>query len=152
MMRHDRELVVLLCVLLLCLVFGMNGSSFAQYPYPFNPLFTYNPFYYPYPPAPFSFSPLIPTYPFPASPLISPLSYPAPRIGAATIILTNPTAGTVSVLNPTVASAPVLNTAVTASPPPLLSILGIVYTSALYEGALSTANPLLFALLQSLFL
>ncbi|MGA1843923.1 MAG: hypothetical protein ACMUIS_05115 [bacterium] len=152
MMRHDRELAVLLCVLFLCLVFGMCGSSFAQYPYPFNPFFTYNPYYYPYLSLPFAPYPLIPTSPFPASPLISALSLPAPRIGAATIIVTNPTAGTVSVLNPTVASAPVLNTAVTASPPPLLSILGIIYTSALYEGALSTENPLIFALLQNLFL
>lgn len=44
-----------------------------------------------------------------------------------------------------------LNPTVTASPPLLLSILGILYSSALYEGALSTENPLLFALLQNFF-
>jgi len=49
-----------------------------------------------------------------------------------------------------VASVPTLPTVVNPTPAPLFSLLAIIYASALYEGALSTANPLLFAYLQTL--
>ena len=148
MIRENIQSRVLIVVIIFLLVIGIAGKVKAQgfYPYPFLGL---NPFFTSYPAFPFAYAPpIFPVNPFIGAPLVAP---PAPlsRIGAATIIVTNPTAGTVSVINPTVATAP---TVTTASPPPLLSLLGTIYASALYEGALSTANPLLFALLQNLFL
>ena len=98
------------------------------------------------------------------------LSAPFQRGPNATIILTSPalTAVTASpgviligantVLGPqtaltapaVVASVPTTPTIINPTPAPLFSLLAIIYASALYEGALSTANPLLFAYLQTL--
>ncbi|MGA1792202.1 MAG: hypothetical protein ACMUIM_12000 [bacterium] len=98
------------------------------------------------------------------------LSAPFQRAPNATIIFTSPalTAVTASpgviligantVLGPqtaltapaVVASVPTTPTVVNPAPAPLFSLLAIIYASALYEGALSTANPLLFAYLQTL--
>ena len=98
------------------------------------------------------------------------LSPPFQRAPNATIIFTSPalTAVTASpgviligantVLAPqtaatapaVVASVPTTPTVVNPQPAPLFSLLAIIYASALYEGALSTANPLLFAYLQTL--
>ena len=153
MRNADNLIYVLIGMLVLAIVCGFAAEGMSQAPfYPIvNPGFGVNPYLYPFA----AFPPIFP------SPALLPLSYPAfplnsapafspfPRIGAATIIITDPTAGTVSVINPTVAAVP---TVTTASPPPLLSLLGTLYASALYEGPLSTANPLLFALLQNLFL
>jgi len=153
MRKYDSSIYVLIGVLTLVLICGFAAEGMSQVPF-YPPAYLgwgINPYLYPFA--------VIPTI-APSTPFL-PLSYPTnlfysapafspfPRVGAATIIVTNPTAGTVSVINPTVTSAP---TATTASPPPLLSLLGTIYASALYEGALSTANPLLFALLQNLFL
>jgi hypothetical protein len=131
------------------LICGIAGQTEAQWLFPINPYLGVNPYFLSYyPPFPYYLPPAaIAPYPF-SSPLLAP---PVPtRVGAATLIITNPTAGTatLTVVNPTV-TAP---TAVAASPPPLLSLLATLYSSALYEGLLSTANPLLFATLQSLFL
>ena len=62
--------------------------------------------------------------------------------------------GGTTAVTPVVATTPVTTPAVITppAPAPLLSILAILYASALYEGALSTANPLLFAYLSSLVL
>ncbi|MGA1796890.1 MAG: hypothetical protein ACMUIL_13630 [bacterium] len=143
--------ITLICIAMVFMVCGLATEGTAQVPYLY-PFWGFGAFGYPFG----AFPPVAPVsrlFPlsYPALPYYSPPSLSAfPRIGAATIIVTNPTAGTVSVINPTVA-APTL-TAAPASPPPLLSLLATVYTSALYEGALSTENPLLFALLQNLFL
>jgi len=145
MLKHRYAILLLLGIVILFLTFGMVTQAQAQWFYPY-----YNPFFGPYSRLSFGFyPPVMPVYPFLGAPVVAP---PLPsRVGAATIIITNPTAGTVSVLNPTVASVPTVTAAV-ASPPPLLSLLATVYSTALYEGALSTENPLLFALLQNLFL
>ncbi|MGA1845105.1 MAG: hypothetical protein ACMUIS_11140 [bacterium] len=143
--------VALICIAMVFMFCGLATEGIAQVPYLY-PFWGFSTFGYPFgafpPVAPVSglFPPSYPALPYYSPPSISAF----PRIGAATIIVTNPTAGTVSVINPTVA-APTVATA-PASPPPLLSLLATIYTSALYEGALSTANPLLFALLQNLFL
>jgi len=143
---RDGIIPILIVVMLFIVVCGLPGHGGCQF---FNPYFGFYPFYAPYPMIPFGLTlPPLPRYPFISSPALVP---PLPtRVGAATIIVTNPTAGTVSVLNPTVA-APTL-TATAPAPPPLLTILGTLYSSLLYEGLLSTANPLLFATLQYLFL
>lgn len=148
MIKHDVSIRILIGVIIFLLVCGITGKAQAQvlYPYPF---LGFNPYFLPYNAFPFPYaSPVMPAYPFIGAPVLAP-PLPTSRIGAATLIITNPTAGTVSVINPTVATVP---TVTTASPPPLLSLLGTIYASALYEGPLSTANPLLFALLQNLFL
>jgi len=148
MFNRSRTIKVLVCIFILLLVTGMAVVAQAQF---YNPLLGLNPFFFPYYPQ-LSFSyypPVIPSYPLIGAPVFAP-PLPVSRLGAATIIVTNPTAGTVSVINPAVASVPAVPTA--AAPAPLLSLLGTIYASALYEGALSTENPLLFALLQNLFL
>ncbi|MGA1843613.1 MAG: hypothetical protein ACMUIS_03515 [bacterium] len=144
---RDGIIPILIGVMLFLVVCGLAGNGECQFYYPY---FGFYPYFAPYPPIPFGLTfPIVPSYPFMSSPALVP---PLPtRVGAATIIVTNPTAGTVSVLNPTVA-APTVTTTATAAPPPLLSILGTLYSSLLYEGLLSTANPLLFATLQYLFL
>ena len=153
MRKFDNLTYFLIGILTLVLVCGFAAEVISQIPF-YPPVYLgwgINPYLYPYAVIPTitpssAYLPLsYPTNLFYSAPAFSPF----PRVGAATIIVTNPTAGTVSVINPTVASVP---TATTASPPPLLSLLGTIYASALYEGALSTANPLLFALLQNLFL
>jgi hypothetical protein len=58
----------------------------------------------------------------------------------------------VSVINPTVAAAPTVTPTAVAAPTPLLSILAPLYASLLYNSPLTTANPLLNALLQTVFL
>ena len=154
MKLYNRSMYILIAVMALIIVFGFATKGAAQ---PWGPFGNYYGWGYPYynyfPSLGFSrfASPTVPFIPAPAPyitpfiipPMVSPLS----RIGAATIIVTDPTAGTVSVINPTVAAVPT----VASTPAPLLSLLATVYASALYEGALSTANPLLFALLQNLF-
>jgi hypothetical protein len=150
MRKHENSIYVLIGVLILVIVCGFAAEGMSQVPFYPPPYigWGFNPFLNPFAIAPIgSYFPLLssPQIPLYSAPAVSPFS----RIGAATIIVTNPTAGTVSVINPTVATTP---TVTTASPPPLLSLLATVYASALYEGALSTANPLLFALLQNLFL
>ena len=151
---HDRSIYVLILVATLIILCSFATKGIAQSPFLFPQYVPWgiNSFIYPFaaiPPALTSppFFPIsYPAVPYYNAPVFSPLT----RIGAATIIVTNPTAGTVSVINPAVATAPTVPTA--AAPAPLLSLLATVYASALYEGALSTANPLLFALLQNLFL
>jgi hypothetical protein len=156
MRKKDKSFYVLISVAVLIIFFGLIKVGMAQAPSFFSPYVPWgiNSYMYPFPFAPIpSVTP--PTVFFPAS-YPAPIPYfnspafsPLTRVGAATIIISNPTAGTVSVVNPTVASTP----AVTATAPaPLLSLLATIYSSALYEGLLSTANPLLFALLQNLFL
>jgi hypothetical protein len=155
MKTKDSFTCILILVAVLIIFCGFASEGTAQVPFWF-PQFVpwgFNPFLYPSSPIPQVFpsaAPLPITYPpipYYSLPAFSPLT----RVGAATIIISNPTAGTVSVINPTVASTPAVTVA-SASPPPLLSLLGTIYASALYEGPLSTANPLLFALLQNLFL
>jgi hypothetical protein len=152
---HDSSIYVLILVATLIILCSFATESMAQAPFLFPQYMPWgiNSFMYPFapiPPAiipPAAFFPIsYPTIPYYNAPVFSPLT----RVGAATIIVTNPTAGTVSVINPAVATAPTVPAA--TSPAPLLSLLATVYASALYEGALSTANPLLFALLQNLFL
>ena len=151
---HERSIYVLILVATLIILCGFATEGMAQAPILFPQYVPWgiNSFIYP-------FAAIPPTitapayYPigYPAAPYFNPPVFsPLTRVGAATIIVTNPTAGTVSVINPAVATTPTVPTA--ASPAPLLSLLATVYASALYEGALSTANPLLFALLQNLFL
>ncbi|MBN2372504.1 hypothetical protein JXL19_01780 [bacterium] len=151
MKRYNLSVYVLTSVMALIILCVFSTSGFAQ---PWGPFGNYYGWGYPYysyfslPAFPRFGAPFFPApapyiTPFTIPPVVSPLS----RIGAATIIVTNPTAGTVSVVNPAVATAP----AVASTPAPLLSLLATIYASALYEGALSTANPLLFALLQTLF-
>ena len=146
MSRYNKSIYVLIGIMVLLILCSFVTEAMAQ---GFNPFWGYN--FYPY------YLRAIP--PFPTAPAYYPQIYapspllaysPLSRVGAATIIVTNPTAGTVSVLNPAVATPTVVTAA--PSPPPLLSLLATIYASALYEGALSTANPLLFALLQNLFL
>ncbi|MGA1843670.1 MAG: hypothetical protein ACMUIS_03800 [bacterium] len=62
--------------------------------------------------------------------------------------------GGTTAVSPVVASASVTAPTVTTppAPSPLLSILAVLYASALYDGPLSTANPLLFAYLTQLTL
>lgn len=147
------------CILILMAVFiilcGLATEGTAQVPflYPQYVQWGMNPFLYPFSSIPQIFPSTAPSLigyppiPYYGLPVFSPLN----RVGAATIIISNPTAGIVSVINPAVASTPGVPVAST-SPPPLLSLLATIYASALYEGALSTANPLLFDLLQGLFL
>ena len=143
--------VTLICIVMVFMICGLAAEAIAQAPYLY-PFWGFGPFGYGYGAfpriAPISglFPPRYPALPYYSAPSLSAF----PRVGAATIIVTNPTAGTVSVINPAAATPTVV--AAPASPPPLLSLLATIYTSALYEGALSTANPLLFALLQNLFL
>ena len=149
MLDRSRTIQVFICIFILLLISGIAGMAQAQF---YNPFLGLNPFFFPYYPAQLSigfYPPVLPSYPLIGAPAFAP-PLPVSRLGAATIIVTNPTAGTVSVINPTVASVPAVPTA--AAPAPLFSLLGTVYASALYEGALSTENPLLFALLQNLFL
>lgn len=156
----------------LCIVLVIAGLSFGialqegrcQYfgwPYvpfmsPLAPLFSL-PYYYNVM-APVS----VPAIRFPSAP-ITPV--PIVRSPNATIILATgltavgTTPGVIVIGTPTaVNSAAVVTptTTVPAAPPapaPLLSILSILYASALYAPALlSTANPLLFAYLSSLVL
>ena len=149
MFKHNSSISFVIGVIIFVLICGVAGQARAQWLYPLNPYLGINPYFLSYPPLPYYYSPAaITPYPSFISPLLASPVLP-PRIGAATLIITNPTAGTVSVINPTVAAAP---TVTTASPPQLLSLLGTLYASALYEGLLSTANPLLFALLQNLFM
>jgi len=152
MINRNALIRILISLMVLFIVFSIAGQAQAQWFYPLNPypFLGFNPYFFSYPTLPYAFSrPAFTPYPFFGAPAFtSPL---LTRVGAATIIVTNPTAGTVSVINPTVASIPAATVAV-ASPPPLLSLLATLYSSALYEGLLSTANPLLFATLQTLFL
>ncbi|MEW6379150.1 MAG: hypothetical protein AB1611_06040 [bacterium] len=112
------------------------------------------PVFYPYP----YFSPVPPVYapvppPLFVPPYIDPvlaasLPIPVTRAPAATIIITNPTTGVVSV---TTVAPPAATT--TASVSPIVSGLVSLYAQALYSpAALSTANPLLFAVLSNLFI
>ena len=151
---HDSSIYVLILLATLIILCSFATESMAQGPFLFPQYLPWgiNSFMYPFAPIPPAitapaFFPLsYPMVPYYNARVFSPLT----RVGAATIIVTNPTAGTVSVINPAVATAPTVPAA--TSPAPLLSLLATVYASALYEGALSTANPLLFALLQNLFL
>ncbi|MGA1792203.1 MAG: hypothetical protein ACMUIM_12005 [bacterium] len=151
---HDSSIyaLILLVTLIILCSFATEGMAQAPLFFPQYVPWGINSFMYPFAPIPPTitvpafFPPSYPTIPYYNAPVFSPLT----RVGAATIIVTNPTAGTVSVINPAVATTPAVPAA--TSPAPLLSLLATVYTSALYEGALSTANPLLFALLQNLFL
>jgi len=153
---QDSSIYVLILVATLVILCSFVTEGMAQAPFLFPQYMPWgiNSFIYPFAPIPPAltspaFFPIpisYPTIPYYNSPVFSPLT----RVGAATIIVTNPTAGTVSVINPAVATTPAVPAA--TSPAPLLSLLATVYASALYEGALSTANPLLFALLQNLFL
>ncbi|MGA1840225.1 MAG: hypothetical protein ACMUIU_06320 [bacterium] len=151
----DSVIHILILVAIMIIVFGLASEGTAQGPFLFPQYFQWgiNPLLYPFSPIPQIFpstAPLTmgyPPIPYSSMPAFSPLT----RVGAATIIVSNPTAGIISVINPTVASTPTVPV-VSTSPPPLLSLLATIYASALYEGALSMANPLLFALLQSLFL
>ena len=152
MIKHDHLIYFLVFMIMFALVCSIAGQAKAQWWYPFNPYLGFNPYFLPYSPLPYAFYPtFIAPYPFMSAPVLTP---PPTRVGAATLIITNPTAGTaaVTVINPTVASVPAVATAVAPSPTPLLSLLATLYSSALYEGLLSTANPLLFATLQYLFL
>jgi len=159
-------------VLFLALIFTLGVSiqeGVCQY---YDPYFYVNPY--------FSLTPITPWVPYPFAP--PPLLFPAPqyfpapvptlplvRYPAATIILStgitaiSPTAGALVVGAPTIISptttTSVISTAVptvaaVAAPAPLLSILSIIYASALFAhtGLLSTANPLLFAYLSTLAL
>jgi hypothetical protein len=150
MINRNSLIQLLISLMVLFIVFSIAGQAQAQWLYPFNPYLGFNPYFFSYPTLPYAFSPpVFMPYPFFGAPVLTP---PLPsRVGAATIIVTNPTAGTVSIINPTVASVPAATVAA-PSPTPLLSLLATIYTSALYEGLLSTANPLLFATLQTLFL
>ena len=147
MRSSNRSIYILVGIMVLLILGSFVTEAMAQNP--FFPFWGFNPYPYyfgfipPVPPTLAYFPPVYAPNPVMAYP-------PLTRAGAATIIITNPTAGTVTVLNPTVAAPTVVTAA--PSPPPLLSLLGTIYASALYEGALSTANPLLFALLQNLFL
>ncbi|MEW6379151.1 MAG: hypothetical protein AB1611_06045 [bacterium] len=125
----------------------------------------YNPYFDPFLPvtpfAPVSYSPYPLLPPVPIAPV------PYIRAPQATIILStgitavSPTAGAVVIGAPTVVTpttAPTIvstttPTVTTAAPSPLFSILAVLYSGALYAPApLSTANPLLFAYLSSLFI
>ena len=153
-------------VLFLALIFTV-GISVPKGVCQYSPYFYVNPY--------FSFAPVTPWIPSPFTPpsllFPAPQYFPSPvptlplvRYPQATIILStgitavSPTAGALVVGAPTVVSPPtttsVISTvapAVTATTPaPLLSLLSIIYASALYEGLLSTANPLLFAYLSTL--
>ncbi|MGA1790909.1 MAG: hypothetical protein ACMUIM_05455 [bacterium] len=71
-------------------------------------------------------------------------------LGAPTVVVPPPT-----VVAPTVIAAPLGSTALALTnpaPAPLFSLLAVLYASALLDGKalLSTANPLLFAYLQTL--
>ena len=141
---------IVIAIMALLIIFSLATEGMSQVPYPF-PFLGINPYFPIFPPV---FPPPVLSPPvYPSFPYVSPtLPSIFPRVGAATIIITNPTAGTVSVINPTVAAVPaVANTAVT-SPTPLLSVLAPLYASLLYNSPLTTANPLLNALLQTLFL
>ncbi|MCL6582377.1 MAG: hypothetical protein K6U11_01945 [bacterium] len=107
-------------------------------------------------------APPVPLFPAPLVPI------PYSRAPQATIIISpgltavSPTAGTLVIgaptvvtptTAPTIISAATPTTTTTAAPAPLLSILAVLYTSALYSPTpLSVANPLLFAYLSSLIL
>jgi hypothetical protein len=154
MVSKKAFISIFICIIVMFLVCGMAGNAQSQV-YPFNPFLAFNPYLFSFPPLPSAYAPSIfPAYPslLNAASLVPVPPVLTPRIGAATIIIANPTAGTVTVVNPTVATAPAVATTVAPASPPLLSLLGTIYASALYEGLLSTANPLLFALLQNLFL
>lgn len=144
-----KKTYFLIGIIALFILFSIAPQGISQVPF--------FPFYWgmnPYLPwiSPVPISPLL-------APIYSPLTYfptpvfsPLSRVGAATIIITNPTAGTVSIINPTVAAAPVVTAVAPPAPAPLLSVLAPLYASLLYESPLTTANPLLNALLQNIFL
>jgi hypothetical protein len=154
-------------VLFLALIFTL-GISVPKGVCQYLPYFSVNPYFPPVPITPWIPSPFTPpSLLFPA-----PQLFPAPtptlplvRYPQATIILStgitaiSPTAGAVVVGAPTVFSptttTSVISTTVptvtAAAPAPLLSLLSIIYASALYSHSLlSTANPLLFAYLSTL--
>lgn len=113
---------------------------------------------------------------YPFSPITTPtptLLSPYQRAPNATIIFTSPTLTAVNTTTPGViligatgvlgaptivaptavaASVPTPVTLANPAPAPLLSLLAVLYSSALLDGKalLSTANPLLFAYLQTL--
>ncbi|MEW6379152.1 MAG: hypothetical protein AB1611_06050 [bacterium] len=141
---------MLSCVLTLAVSLQKGSCQYL----PYMPL-TYAPFLPPPPPLLFPSIQFCPV-PYP--------TLPGMRAPHATIILStgitavSPTTGTLVIGAPTVVTPTtvptVVSTAVptvtTAAPAPLISILGILYASALYESPLSVANPLLFAYLSSL--
>lgn len=159
MRRHDRLIYVLICVMILTIICGIATEGMSQSWYPGYYGWGFNPYYLPILPEYFGFLP--PPVILSPQKFINPLFSPpvissVPRIAAATIIILNPTAATpvVTIINPTVTAVPTVTAATApASPSPLLSLLVTNYVSALYAPALlTTANPLLSALLQNLFL
>lgn len=141
-------IVIVIMVLLIIFSLATEGVSQVPYLYPFLGINPYFPIFPPVFPPPVLSPTVYSPFPYVTPTLPSIL----PRVGAATIIITNPTAGTVSVINPTVAAAPTVAPTAVAAPTPLLSILAPLYASLLYESPLTTANPLLNALLQTVFL
>ncbi|MGA1876055.1 MAG: hypothetical protein ACMUIA_10645 [bacterium] len=159
-------------VLCLALIFTLGISvpkGVCQYYFPtysVNPYFSFAPVT-PWIPSPFAPPPLLfppPQYiPAPVLPTLPLIRYPQATIILSTgITAVSPTAGALVVGAPTIISptttTSVISTAVpavtAAAPAPLLSILSIIYASALFAhtGLLSTANPLLFAYLSTLAL
>ncbi|MGA1864295.1 MAG: hypothetical protein ACMUHX_04465 [bacterium] len=141
-------IILAIMVLLIIFSFATEGMSQLLYPFPFLGINPYFPIFPPVFPPPVLAPPVFSSFPYVSPTLPSIL----PRVGAATIIITNPTAGTVSVINPTVAAVPTITTTPVAAPTPLLSVLAPLYASLLYESPLTSANPLLNAVLQTIFL
>ncbi|MCL6584663.1 MAG: hypothetical protein K6U11_13660 [bacterium] len=138
--------IVIFCMMV---IFSLSSTGAAQVPYFFP--WSANPYFYPIvpiyaPPVPPPF--FIQPYPY----FIDPIAAPVTRAPAATtIIITNPTTGTVSVT--TVAPATTAAATTTATVSPIVSTLASLYAQALYSpAAISTANPLLFAVLSNLFI
>lgn len=177
------SLLLLLCIFVCCGMLPQTGSAqtlFGPWGFPW----LNNPFYAPFPLYGGAFPPFFGRnlgwgYPLrPAIPPAATILSPYQRAPNATIIFTAPTLTAVTgaapgviligatgvlgatapiVVPPTAVAAsvpPTLTAAAIPAPAPLLSILSVLYASALLDGKalLSTANPLLFAYLTTLIL